>query len=664
MALFQGKNLTSSNLVLHLDATNTKSYSGFGNTWYDISGYGNNGTLNNGVLYNSYGGFFELDGSNDYIEIPHSTSLNIGTGTSATIEIVYDVYNFSTASSLIAKRSSDVSTATDYMLFNSTDLYWLTGDSSGTGNSLATSSFKENRNIQTVSATINSTTTNKKIYKDGNRVISATYASKVASNSASVFLGKHFGSGLYFNGRIYSVKIYNRELTDTEIAQNFQANKIKYTYNLPIVKDGLLIHYDATTPLSYAGVGTIWYDISGNNYHSILYNGPAYTGSGATGFFYFDGTNDYGQTIDYLNITVTEATFSTWVYYDGTPDTFDAIIFDRGSATGLILHDNNYVSTTWNNDGGEAFNSGIIPSANKWNYMVGTVSPTESRYYLNDVRGNTQVKSRAAHAFGDIQLARDSAALGRYTKGRISQILLYDRELTPNEVMQNYRALKGRYFSIPQQNLILHLDAGNKDSYSGSGTSWYEISGSGSTATLTNSPTFTSTYGGGFIFNGSTTYALVTTASRFDLGTGSATIIGWFKTTATGLNCIASKRSSGSGFQLYVLNAKLYADGANTDGKLSSQSVNTGKIFCGAVVYDRAGSLMRLYINGVEDGNIALASTTLTDVNDINIGRGTYASIPRDYFNGTIYQVQIYNKALSPKEMRENFELMRSRYGV
>ena len=662
MALFQGKNLTSSNLVLHLDATNTKSYSGSGNTWYDISGYGNNGTLNNGVLYNSYGGFFELDGSNDYIEIPHSTSLNIGTGTSATIEIVYDVYNFSTASSLIAKRSSDVSTATDYMLFNSTDLYWLTGDSSGTGNSLATSSFQENRNIQTVSATINSTTTNKKIYKDGNRVISTTYSSKTASNSASVFLGKYFGSGFYFNGRIYSVKIYNRELTDTEIAQNFEANNQKYTYNLPIVKDGLLIHYDATTPLSYAGVGTIWYDISGNNYHSILYNGPAYTGSGATGFFYFDGTNDYGETISNISVTVTEATFSTWVYYDGTPDNFDAIIFDRGSATGLNTHSSNYVSTHWNNDGRENFNSGIIPSANKWNYMVGTVSPTESNYYLNDVRGNTQVTARAAHTYGQLQLARDSAALGRYTKGKISQVLLYDRELTPNEVMQNFRALKGRYFSIPQQNLIFHLDAGNKDSYSGSGTSWYEISGSGSTATLAGGPTFTSTYGGGFVFSGTDQYATVPTASRFDLSTGSATIIGWFKTTSSGMNCIASKRN-GSGFQLYVLNTALYADGAGTAGKYSSQRVNTGKIFCGAVVYDRAGSLMRLYINGVEDGNVALASTTLTDVAGVNVGRATLGG-GGDYFNGTIYQVQIYNKALSPKEMRENFELMRSRYGV
>ena len=661
MALFQGKNLTSSNLVLHLDATNTKSYSGSGNTWYDLSGFGNNGTLNNGVLYNSYGGFFEFDGSNDYIEIPHSTSLNIGTGTSATIEIVYDVYNYVPNSSLIAKRSADNNSSTDYMIYFNTTLSWLTGNS-GTGDDLVTSSFQENRNIQTVSTTINSTTTNKKIYKDGNRVLSTTYSSKTASNSASVFLGKYFGSGFYFNGRIYSVKIYNRELTDTEIANNFQANKLKYSYNLPIVTDGLLIHYDATNPLSYAGVGTIWYDISGNNYHSILYNGPAFTGTGSTAYFYFDGTNDYGETISSISETVTEATFSTWVYYDGTPEVFDAIIFDRGSATGLILHDNNYVSSVWNNDGGEAFNSGIIPSANKWNYMVGTVSPTESRYYLNDVRGNTQVRSRSSHTFGQLQLARDSAALGRYTKGRISQILLYDRELSPNEVMTNYRALKGRYFSIPQQNLILHLDAGNINSYPGTGTSWYEISGSGSTATL-NSMTFSSVHGGAFVFNGSSSFATVPTASRFDLGTGSATIIAWFKTTSTGYNCIASKRN-GTGFQLYVLGTALYADGAGTAGKSSSQRVNTGKIFCGAVVYDRAGSLMRLYINGVEDGNVALASTTLTDVAGVNVGRATLGGGSGDYFNGTIYQVQIYNKALSPKEMRENFELMRSRYGV
>ena len=660
MALFQGKNLTSSNLVLHLDASNTKSYSGTGNTWYDLSGYGNNGTLNNGVLYNSYGGFFELDGSNDYIEIPHSTSLNIGTGTSATIEIVYDAYNFSTASSLIAKRSSDVSTATDYMIFNSTDLYWLTGDSSGTGNSLVTSSFKENRNIQTISATINSSSTNKKIYKDGNQVISATYASKVASNSASVFLGKHFGSGFYFNGRLYSVKIYNRELTDVEIAKNFQANKLKFSIKTPVVTDGLQVFLDANSPLSYAGIGTIWYDISGNNNHVTLFNGVSFSGTGQTAYFYFDGTNDFAYAS--YSDTVTEGTFVFVGYPDGAQQTYAGLIYDRGTATGLQYYSNsNLLGYNWNNtfDAGQ-FSSGLTMPFNSWFMASAAVESNQSRLSLNKTFAYNNV-AMASHSYSNIYIGSDPGGT-RYFKGKVSKALIYDRALNQTEILSLYRQFVSQYHSIPQQNLILHLDAANPDSYPGGGASWYEISGSGSTATL-NSMTFSSVHGGAFVFNGSSSFATVPTASRFDLGTGSATIIAWFKTTSTGMNCITSKRN-GTGFQLYVLSTKLYADGAGTAGKYSSQVVNTGKIFCGAVVYDRAGSLMRLYINGVEDGNVALASTTLTDVAGVNVGRATLGGGSGDYFNGTIYQVQIYNKALSPKEMRENFELMRSRYGV
>jgi hypothetical protein len=660
MALFQGKNLTSSNLVLHLDASNTKSYSGSGNTWYDLSGYSNNGTLNNGVLYNSYGGFFELDGSNDYIEIPHATSLNIGTGTSATIEIVYDVYNFSTAASLIAKRSSDVSTATDYMLFTSNDLYWVTGDSSGTGNSLATSSFRENRNIQTLTATINSSSTNKKIYKDGNRVISATYASKVESNSASVFLGKHFGSSFYFNGRLYSVKLYNRELTEAEIANNFQANSFKYNNTLPIIKDGLQVFLDANSPLSFSGIGTVWYDISGNNNHVTLFNGVSFSGTGKSAYFYFDGTNDYAYT-GYSD-TVTEGTFVFVGYPDGSQQTYAGLIYDRGTATGLQYYSSsNTLGYNWNNtfDAGQ-FSSGLTMPSNAWFMATAAVESNQSRLSLNKIFAYNNV-AMASHSYSNIYIGSDPGGT-RYFKGKVTKALIYDRALNQTEILALYRQFTSQYHTIPQQNLILHLDAANFDSYPGSGTSWYEISGSGSTATL-NSLTFSSAHGGAFVFNGSSSYASVPTANRFDLSTGSATIIGWFKTTSTGYNCIASKRN-GTGFQLYVLSTKLYADGAGTAGKSSSQVVNTGKIFCGAVVYDRAASLMRLYINGVEDGNVALASTTLTDVANVNIGRATLGGNPADYFNGTIYQVQIYNKALSPKEMRENFELMRSRYGV
>ena len=40
-----GGGIVTNNLVLHLDAGNSSSYSGSGTTWTDLSGQSNNGTL-------------------------------------------------------------------------------------------------------------------------------------------------------------------------------------------------------------------------------------------------------------------------------------------------------------------------------------------------------------------------------------------------------------------------------------------------------------------------------------------------------------------------------------------------------------------------------------------------------------------------------------------
>ena len=63
-----GKPIVTDGLVLCLDAANPKSYPGSGTTWTDLSGNGNNGTLVNGVGYNSdNGGSLSFDGVNDYV---------------------------------------------------------------------------------------------------------------------------------------------------------------------------------------------------------------------------------------------------------------------------------------------------------------------------------------------------------------------------------------------------------------------------------------------------------------------------------------------------------------------------------------------------------------------------------------------------------------------
>ena len=51
----------------------------------------------------------------------------------------------------------------------------------------------------------------------------------------------------------------------------------------------------------------------------------------------------------------------------------------------------------------------------------------------------------------------------------------------------------GNIFTITSLgNLVLYLDAGKSQSYPGSGTTWYDLSGNGNNATLYNGPTFTS----------------------------------------------------------------------------------------------------------------------------------------------------------------------------
>jgi len=74
MACHGGPDIIEDNLVLCLDAGNTKSYPGSGTTWTDIMG-GNDATLENGPTFNSdNGGYFIMDGSNDYITL--GTQLN------------------------------------------------------------------------------------------------------------------------------------------------------------------------------------------------------------------------------------------------------------------------------------------------------------------------------------------------------------------------------------------------------------------------------------------------------------------------------------------------------------------------------------------------------------------------------------------------------------
>lgn len=59
---------------------------------------------------------------------------------------------------------------------------------------------------------------------------------------------------------------------------------------------------------------------------------------------------------------------------------------------------------------------------------------------------------------------------------------------------------------IVKNGLIFNLDAADRNSYPGSGTTWSDISGNGNNGTLTNGPTFSSDNGGVIVLDGSNDY--------------------------------------------------------------------------------------------------------------------------------------------------------------
>jgi hypothetical protein len=207
--------------------------------------------------------------------------------------------------------------------------------------------------------------------------------------------------------------------------------------------------------------------------------------------------------------------------------------------------------------------------------------------------------------------------------------------------------------------LFLYLDAANTRSYSGSGNTVYDISGSGNTSALTNGPTFSSSNLGSFVLDGTNDYINVNSLANI-LPYTAYTKIAYFYVTSfsTANNIISGGYSGQHAFWLQVSN-KLYAghNGAwSTVTGNTTLSLNTW--YFGAVTYNNVTG-WKLYLNGREDGT---SSDTTTFNGNQEIVIGAYGA--GNYFTGRISNVQVYNRALSATEIVQNYNATKKRYGL
>jgi len=214
----------------------------------------------------------------------------------------------------------------------------------------------------------------------------------------------------------------------------------------PVVTTGLQLYLDAGNASSYPGSGTAWTDLSGNNRDGTLTNGPTYSGTNG-GSIVFDGSNDYVQCSG--SLTVTAATFVTWIRRNGNQGAYDGILFSRGAVTtGMNFQVSNQLGYHWN-DAGNTYNwqSGLtIPDAT-WCMIAVSVTSTAATAYLCQTSGTTTATNTVNHSsslLNDIKIAQDDAG-SRFFNGNIAIAQLYNIALSAGEVSQNFEADRGRF---------------------------------------------------------------------------------------------------------------------------------------------------------------------------------------------------------------------------
>jgi len=210
-------------------------------------------------------------------------------------------------------------------------------------------------------------------------------------------------------------------------------------------------------------------------------------------------------------------------------------------------------------------------------------------------------------------------------------------------------------------NLSISLDASNTNSYAGSGNTTFDLI-TKSASTL-SSVTYSSSGSVGFyVFSGA---GNITSSSNVGIsGANSRTLSCWVyftSKTIQSLMCIGVN-GAGTGWGIET-SSTIFSLSKGNSGTVTTITYNTGQWY--NVVYVgqnlSANSLtISLYINGSLQYSGTDTSINTTD-STLKIGTNNSGSLA---FNGRISQAKVYNKALSAREIKKNYDGFKSKFGL
>lgn len=279
---------------------------------------------------------------------------------------------------------------------------------------------------------------------------------------------------------------------------------------------------------------------------------------------------------------------------------------------------------------------------------------------LNTIKKNKSEKELSAWGINRINHQVDSRKT--INASAISAVMNYASDVTIDNDSQ----------------LVLNLDAGDTQSYSGIGTNWYDLSGNGNDATLENGPLFVVN---AIEFDGVNDFA---TSGALSGSFSSFSVIVWFYPTSVTnyenvIDCnYAYNGSTGNiGPRLEMNNSGSLAwnysnDTSNNNNFYSHEVLSTGLAsntwHCAAITYDGTTNTSKTYYNGSNTGKsralIGSPTGFVGVMNNVILGKGFHLGGAERIFTGRISIASIYRSVLTDSQILQNFNQFRSRFTI
>jgi len=212
---------------------------------------------------------------------------------------------------------------------------------------------------------------------------------------------------------------------------------------------------------------------------------------------------------------------------------------------------------------------------------------------------------------------------------------------------------------IKDLSLVLNLDAANKKSYPGAGTTWTDLSKNKYIVTLTSGPTYTVSNGGAINLGGTPQYLAINGGMPSGANIG-FTFECWVR--VTDLSSYRAITRTASGLDIGV-DATTGVVGCDQTGITRICSTSSGTIVAGVwthiAITRTTANLYTIYINGVSraTGTNSFSVTAAT-----TIGFSSFSTA--HFFNGSMSVIKNYNRTLTSTEVYNNFVANRGRFGV